>query len=178
MSSAKRRTHEKYLSDEDSATQVVCFPRPHQGLVWGQFGDWGEGGQGAAVWGLGGLGENGGTGGSLGIERGDRGQNAGWVGGRGLRGETTLRRECSGLSGLSVAKGAMPCAMCGNRSSNTASSAVFVRTQHPAPDRPAEGLKPARRRQLSHIVQELCRGGRPGLAVLTSLLVYVDVKNY
>ena len=33
---------------------------------------------------------------------------------------------------------------------------------------------------LFHIVQELCesRGGRPGLSVLTSLLVSVDVKNY
>ena len=32
----------------------------------------------------------------------------------------------------------------------------------------------------SFIVQELCesRGGRPGLSVLTSLLVSVDVKNY
>ena len=32
----------------------------------------------------------------------------------------------------------------------------------------------------SPIVQELCesRGGRPGLSVLTSLLVSVDVKNY
>ena len=32
----------------------------------------------------------------------------------------------------------------------------------------------------SVIVQELCesRGGRPGLSVLTSLLVSVDVKNY
>ena len=31
----------------------------------------------------------------------------------------------------------------------------------------------------SFIVQELCesRGGRPGLSVLTSLLVSVDVKN-
>ena len=31
-----------------------------------------------------------------------------------------------------------------------------------------------------HIVQELCesRGGRPGLSVLTSLLVSVDVKIY
>ena len=31
-----------------------------------------------------------------------------------------------------------------------------------------------------HIVQELCesRGGRPGLSVLTSLLVSVDVKSY
>ena len=30
------------------------------------------------------------------------------------------------------------------------------------------------------IVQELCesRGGRPGLSVLTSILVSVDVKNY
>ena len=36
--------------------------------------------------------------------------------------------------------------------------------------------KPSRR----VIVQELCesRGGRPGLSVLTSLLVSVDVKNY
>ena len=34
--------------------------------------------------------------------------------------------------------------------------------------------------QLSIIVQELCesRGGRPGLSVLTSLLVSVDVKVY
>ena len=33
---------------------------------------------------------------------------------------------------------------------------------------------------LDVIVQELCesRGGRPGLSVLTSLLVSVDVKNY
>ena len=33
---------------------------------------------------------------------------------------------------------------------------------------------------LGSIVQELCesRGGRPGLSVLTSLLVSVDVKNY
>ena len=33
---------------------------------------------------------------------------------------------------------------------------------------------------VSLIVQELCesRGGRPGLSVLTSLLVSVDVKNY
>ena len=32
----------------------------------------------------------------------------------------------------------------------------------------------------SHIVQELCesRGSRPGLSVLTSLLVSVDVKLY
>ena len=32
----------------------------------------------------------------------------------------------------------------------------------------------------SYIVQELCesRGGRPGLSVLTSLLVSVDVKIY
>ena len=31
-----------------------------------------------------------------------------------------------------------------------------------------------------HIVQELCesRGGRPGLSVLTNLLVSVDVKIY
>ena len=31
-----------------------------------------------------------------------------------------------------------------------------------------------------HIVQELCknRGGRPGLSVLTSLMVFVDVKQY
>ena len=34
--------------------------------------------------------------------------------------------------------------------------------------------------QMGHIVQELCesRGGRPGLSVLTSLLVSVDVKLY
>ena len=34
--------------------------------------------------------------------------------------------------------------------------------------------------QSTFIVQELCesRGGRPGLSVLTSLLVSVDVKNY
>ena len=36
------------------------------------------------------------------------------------------------------------------------------------------------RRRLDVIVQELCesRGGRPGLSVLTSLLVSVDVKLY
>ena len=36
------------------------------------------------------------------------------------------------------------------------------------------------RRWFSFIVQELCesRGGRPGLSVLTSLLVSVDVKIY
>ena len=35
-------------------------------------------------------------------------------------------------------------------------------------------------RQRFHKVQELCesRGGRPGLSVLTSLLVSVDVKIY
>ena len=35
-------------------------------------------------------------------------------------------------------------------------------------------------RKLSLIVEELCesRGGRPGLSVLTSFLVSVDVKNY
>ena len=34
--------------------------------------------------------------------------------------------------------------------------------------------------RLPHIVQELCesRGGRPGLSVLTSLLVSVDIKIY
>jgi len=34
--------------------------------------------------------------------------------------------------------------------------------------------------QCGFIVQELCesRGGRPGLSVLTNLLVSVDVKNY
>ena len=34
--------------------------------------------------------------------------------------------------------------------------------------------------EVTHIVQELCesRGGRPGLSVLTSLLVSVDVKIY
>ena len=33
---------------------------------------------------------------------------------------------------------------------------------------------------VGHIVQELCerRGGRPGLSVLTSLLVSVDVRLY
>ena len=38
----------------------------------------------------------------------------------------------------------------------------------------------ARCKNYSHIVQELCesRGGRPGLSVLTSLLVSVDVKIY
>ena len=38
----------------------------------------------------------------------------------------------------------------------------------------------ADRASLHRIVQELCesRGGRPGLSVLTSLLVSVDVKNY
>ena len=41
-------------------------------------------------------------------------------------------------------------------------------------------IKGSKERYLSDIVQELCesRGGRPGLSVLTSLLVSVDVKNY
>ena len=38
----------------------------------------------------------------------------------------------------------------------------------------------AREKEEKDMVQELCesRGGRPGLSVLTSLLVSVDVKNY
>jgi len=42
------------------------------------------------------------------------------------------------------------------------------------------GIKVPASRQLPAIVQELCesRGGRPGLSVLTSLLVSVDVKIY
>ena len=41
-------------------------------------------------------------------------------------------------------------------------------------------LKPVRWARRVRIVQELCesRGGRPGLSVLTSLLVSVDVKIY
>ena len=41
-------------------------------------------------------------------------------------------------------------------------------------------LYAAKMTSVSCIVQELCesRGGRPGLSVLTSLLVSVDVKNY
>ena len=41
-------------------------------------------------------------------------------------------------------------------------------------------LKGTSSNQTSIIVQELCesRGGRPGLSVLTSLLVSVEVKNY
>ena len=37
-----------------------------------------------------------------------------------------------------------------------------------------------KRETKGHIVQELCesQGGRPGLSVLKSLLVSVDVKNY
>ena len=44
----------------------------------------------------------------------------------------------------------------------------------------AARLQPNRQAKLTVIVQELCesRGGRPGLSVLTSLLVSVDVKNY
>ena len=44
-----------------------------------------------------------------------------------------------------------------------------------APTRKSERLN-----QVEFIVQELCesRGGRPGLSVLTSLVVSVDVKNY
>ena len=36
------------------------------------------------------------------------------------------------------------------------------------------------RLRMQNVVQELCesRGGRPGVSVLTSLLVSVDVKNY
>ena len=43
-----------------------------------------------------------------------------------------------------------------------------------------ERTEDARIEVSAHIVQELCetRGGRPGLSVLTSLLVSVDVKIY
>jgi len=42
------------------------------------------------------------------------------------------------------------------------------------------GGRPPNKLKMTHIVQELCEspGGRPGLSVLTSLLVSVDVKNY
>ena len=45
---------------------------------------------------------------------------------------------------------------------------------------PCHSLIYAYRVRIWGIVQELCesRGGRPGLSVLTSLLVSVDVKNY
>ena len=44
----------------------------------------------------------------------------------------------------------------------------------------ATRIKPAKIVRWAVIVQELCesRGGRPGLSVLTSLLVSVDIKNY
>ena len=44
----------------------------------------------------------------------------------------------------------------------------------------SEVLKLPRWARCVLIVQELCEsgGGRPGLSVLTSLLVSVDVKNY
>ena len=43
-----------------------------------------------------------------------------------------------------------------------------------------DSLYVAQNRNWLNIVQELCesRGGRPGLSVLTSLLVPVDVKIY
>ena len=43
----------------------------------------------------------------------------------------------------------------------------------------AGDIKQNRTEIILHIVQELCesRGGHPGLSVLTSLLVSVDVKN-
>ena len=42
------------------------------------------------------------------------------------------------------------------------------------------GIKKEEKQTYTLIVQELCesRGGRPGLSVLTSLLVSVDVKLY
>ena len=45
---------------------------------------------------------------------------------------------------------------------------------------PTPGIKPENDPRKQVIVQELCesRGGRPGLSVLTSLLVSVDVKIY
>ena len=52
------------------------------------------------------------------------------------------------------------------------------------PRLPAPFVRPGLKRNAAYnsnvIVQELCesRGGRPGLSVLTSLLVSVDVKNY
>ena len=48
--------------------------------------------------------------------------------------------------------------------------------RHPRPHPDKNGIKTT----LTVIVQELCesRGGRPGLSVLTSLTVSVDVKQY
>ena len=57
------------------------------------------------------------------------------------------------------------------------SKADYSRLRDPHKKRNAIKRHPA---CCSLIVQELCesRGGRPGLSVLTSLLVSVDVKNY
>ena len=53
-------------------------------------------------------------------------------------------------------------------------------SKHTHPRRVRPGYKKNVSVPIQSIVQELCesRGGRPGLSVLTSLLVSVDVKNY
>ena len=54
------------------------------------------------------------------------------------------------------------------------------RRKAPGPYQPIPRDTKAYHAQTHIIVQELCesRGGRPGLSVLTSLLVFVDVKLY
>ena len=58
---------------------------------------------------------------------------------------------------------------------------LFSILSHTSAKKKAERLKGFKFRTfIDYIVQELCesRGGRPGLSVLTNLLVSVDVKNY
>ena len=58
-------------------------------------------------------------------------------------------------------------------------SLLFISTKQRT-RRADDGYKKNRPIARHRIVQELCesRGGRPGLSVLTSLLVSADVKNY
>ena len=61
----------------------------------------------------------------------------------------------------------------------TAQSSVFP-SRHPAESRFGLAVYVIDPRVMRFVVQELCesRGSRPGLSVLTSLLVSVDVKLY
>ena len=57
---------------------------------------------------------------------------------------------------------------------------VVMASRAPVPNKPTVSVDVKQHSTFRNIVQELCesRGGRPGLSVLTSLLVSVDVKNY
>ena len=66
------------------------------------------------------------------------------------------------------------------RSSSTENRVIYLIAEHVVAAYFVTKVKKRAAMPAPVIVQELCesRGGRPGLSVLTSLLVSVDVKNY